>query len=161
MLLWNFNGDNICSSNSMIRVDAKVRALKPHERIHASVLQRGSSSADGSPIYASEIDFARSGNEVPIVVMYAQYSRTPHKTIWFWSTVGCRDILAAELLRTRRFMSERRRVLFQRAALRLNGNVDETVYRREYLSNKKNVNGRKLRNDQVIHLKALRLNCSP
>lgn len=61
-----------------------------------------------------------------------QYSGTPHKTIWFWSP-GCRDIFAAELLRTRRFMSKRRRVLFQRAVLRLNGNVDETVYRREYL----------------------------
>lgn len=45
--------------------DAKVA------RTHTRPIHNGGSSANGSPIYASEIDFARSGNEVPTVVMYA------------------------------------------------------------------------------------------
>lgn len=139
LLLWNFNGDNICSSNSMIRDDAKVHALKPHACIHASVLQQGPSA-----VLFTHRKLILCVPETKYRLLWCTRSTAgprikrsdfdPTSTAAISSPLNCfvlEDLWANG------------GECFFRAALRLNGNVDETVYRREYLSdefNKKNVN---------------------
>jgi len=129
---------------------------------NVSVLQRGS-LVEGSSIYASEIDSAHSGNEVPNVLMYA------------CSTVGLRikrsdfdPSVAAISSPLNCFVLEDlwangggcffRERFYDWTVTSMRPSIGENISDE---SNKKSVNGRKLQDDQVVHLKTFRSNCLP
>lgn len=137
--------------------------IKAARMAYTCPFYNGGSSADDGPIYASEIDFARPGNEVPTVVMYA-YSTVglrikrsdfdPPSVAAISSPLNCfvlEDLWAngGEFFFRERFCDW--------TVTSMRPSIEENIWSDE--SNKKSVNGRKLRNDRVVYLKTLRLNC--
>lgn len=135
--------------------------LKSHANV--SVLQRGSLVEDSS-IYASEIDFAHSGNEVPTVVMYAcstvrlriKRSDFDPSVAAISSPLNCFVLEDLWANGGGCFFRER---FCDWTVTSMRPSIGENIWSDE--SNKKSVNGRKLRDDHVIHLKTFRSNCLP